>query len=696
MQDFKNIAMKKYKIIQKRINVLLLIVLFSACVKDQNFSTPIIECNEPVITVTNTIQQVKEMYRFGGATIIETDVVIEGYVVSSDEAGNIYKTLSIQDKFENPTAAIKISIDQNDLYTKYNVGRKIYVKLKGLAVGYSFGSFQIGKANGKELTRIPLTEVNNYILRSCEVAEIIPKVVKISELNEDLLEMLIQIENVQFSNNELGSSYGNLNNSSTVERILESFNSDCNLLSTVKVRNSGYADFKNELLPEGKGMVTAILSNYYEDFQLYLRDTDDVNLIETRCDYSNAITPTITIQEVRDLYKGVMVEFGVDTDYIIEGYVISSDEQGNFEHKLTVQDEIENPTAGIQLLIEKELLSETFNVGDRVFINLNKLYMDNNEGCLSVGIPKKGKITEIDEVDIDAYIINSGENYQIKPKEISVSEMNSSLYKSTLVTILNVQLVENQLGSAFAYFSGTDDGLKTLESCNDPNKVTVFTNGNATFANKLFPEGKGNITGVLNSSLEIRAFEDVQFNGSYEKCPVIIPEILITEIADPQNSVSARFVELYNAGETAINLTGWKLNKYVNGSTSVSGTPVDLSGIRIPVGGFVIIANSGFASVFGITPSVETTYISGNGDDVYELIDNLGDTIDVFGVIGEDGTNTNWEYLDGSAVRSLNINKPNKFFQISEWVVSSKANNLLVSYPNTPKSAPNGYAPNYR
>ncbi len=688
--------MKTSKTIYKYLKLLFLFGLFSACVKDQDFSVPTIECSEPEITVTNTIQQVKEMYRFGGATVIDTDVVIEGYVVSSDEAGNIYKTLSIQDKPENPTAAIKISIDKTDLYTKYNVGRKIYVKLKGLAVGYSYGSFQIGKANGKELVRIPLTEVNNYIARSCEVVEIVPKKVQISELNEDLLEMFIQIENVQFATNELGQSYGNLDNSSTVERVLESFNDDCNLLNNIKLRNSGFADFKNELLPEGKGTINAILSNYYDDFQLYIRNTDDVNLTEERCDYSNALIPTISIKEVREMYTGSMVEFGVATKYIIEGYVISSDEQGNFEQKLSIQDAVENPTAGIQLLVEKEMLFEHYNIGDKVFVTLNKLYMNETDDVLTIGFPKNDKIIEIEEEVVGEYIFNTGENFNMQPKEIVLSEINNPLFESTLVKVLNVQLVENELGAAFTYFTGNDDGIRTLETCNETNKLTVFTNGNATFANELFPEGKGSITGVLNSNIEIRALDDVQFTEQYENCPVIIPNILITEVADPKNSTSSRFVELYNAGSTLINLTGWKLNKYVNGASSVSGTAVDLTGITISSGGFVIIANTGFASVFGITPTIETTYISGNGDDVYELIDNSGKTIDIFGIIGEDGNGTNWEYLDGSAVRKLDVNNANNSFNINEWIVSSDANNMLVSYPNTPKNAPNDLSPNYR
>ena len=696
MFDFKKQLMKFYKKIQKYTTVFVLFLALNSCVKDGDYSMPIVECNEPTISATNTIQQVKEMYSFGGATVIENDVIIEGYVVSNDETGNIYKTISIQDKPENPTAAIKISIDQSDLYTKFNVGRKIYVKLKGLAVGYSFGSFQIGIAFETELGRIPATEIDTYIVRSCEVAEIIPKIVNIADLNEDLLEMLIQIENVQFKNNELGKSYGEVDNTTTVNRVLESFNSNCNLTNQVILRNSGYSDFKNELLPEGKGSITAIFSNYYDDFQLYIRSTDDVNLTEPRCEYSEVLTPTISLAEVREMYTGSMVEFGISTNYIVEGYVISSDEKGNFENKIVLQDAIENPTAGIQLLLDSETIFEQYAVGDKVLIKLNKLYMTENDGVLSIGFPKETKITEIEEEFIGDYIFNTGENFNIIPKEITISEIQNPLFENTLVKINNVQLTENELGSAYTFFSGENDAIRTLETCNETLKLGVFTNGKASFANELFPEGHGSISGVLTSTLEIRTSEDVQFNETYEVCPVIIPKIMITEIADPENSVSSRFIELYNAGETAISLSGWKLNKYINGNTTVSSSPIELNGITIEAGAFVIIANTGYAAIFNESPTIESTYISGNGDDVYELVDNTGTRMDIFGVIGEDGNGTNWEYLDGRAARILTIQEPNKTFTISEWEVASSANNLLITYPNTPKIAPNDYNPNYR
>jgi len=680
----------------KKINILLItLLILVSCVKDSDYSTPLIECAEPSLAITNSISQIKEMYSFGG-TEFDAEIIIEGYVVSSDKSGNIYKSLSIQDKPENPTAAIKIAIDQTNIYTKYEVGRKIFIKLKGLAIDYSYGSLQLGKFGGSELSGISPFEVDNYIIRSCEVSEIIPKKISISELNKDYLEMLIELENVQFSEGDIGESYGNVDNTQTVNRKLQSFHNDCSLLSEVLVRNSGYAKFKNELIPEGKGNVVAIFSNYYNDFQLYLRETEDVKLTEERCDYSVALSPTISLSEVKDLFQGSRIEFGVETNYITEGLVISTDELGNFEKRLLIQDKSENPTAGIQILIENDAIFEKFNVGDKLFLKLNKLYLDEVDGVLTIGYPKNNLVTEITEGEVDNYIFNTGENESIVPTIIEISEIGEQKYQNTLVTVSNVQLLESELGKAFTYFSGENHGARILETCGESKKLSVFTNGKAAFANELFPKGKGDITGVLSTNLELRTFEDVNFSNDFESCPVIIPKIMITEIADPVNATSARFIELFNAGEHEIDLQGWKLNKYLNGSESPSSGGLDLSGHTLLPGAFLIIANTGYSELFNDIPKIETTYISGNGDDAFELVDGSNTRIDIYGIIGEDGTNTNWEYLDGRAVRKPTINNPNIIFNSSEWTVFSKASNDLISNPNSPKTAPNDYNPNLR
>jgi hypothetical protein len=688
--------MKFYKNLRILLISIVVISTFSTCVKDGDFETPNVDCSEPQLAATTTIQQVKEMYTFGGAKIIETDIIIEGYVVSSDKSGNIYKSISIQDKPENPTAAIKISINQTNIYTKYNVGRKIYLKLKGLAVGYSFGSVQIGVATGDGLGGILSSELDKYILRSCEVAEIIPKKVAISALNKDMLEMLIEIENVQFKTGDLGKAYGNADNTETVNRLLESTDNSCHFLNEVILRNSGFASFKNNMLSEGKGSVVAIFSNYYDDFQLYLRDTDDVKLTEARCDESGSFQPNITLATIREMYKGTLVEFGINNNYVVEGFVISSDEHGSFEKKLVIQDAVENATSGIQILIGKTANFEQYNIGDKVFVKLNKLYMNKKDGVLTIGFPKGTAITEIEETKIGDFIYSSGENFTIIPKEISISEVLNPAFENTLVKVKNVQLTQNELGSAFTYFSGTNNGFRTLETCNVSTKLSVFTNGKATFSNELFPQGKGSITGVLSNVLELRTALDLQFSGLYEACEVFIPKIMITEVADPKNNVSARFVELYNAGKAEVNLTGWKLNKYLNGATTVSGTPLALTGIVIPPGGFAIIAGTDYKILFDDIPDIETTYISGNGDDIYELVNNTGARIDVFGALGQDGNGTNWEYLDGRAVRNSAISAPNPIFTVSEWTIYSAASNANITHPYSPQNAPDGFNPRAR
>ncbi|MDO9138543.1 MAG: DUF5689 domain-containing protein, partial [Lutibacter sp.] len=93
--------MKNKNTTLRTVQILMLIFLFAGCVKDGDFETPNVDCTEPQLTATTTIQQVKAMYTFGGAKIIETDLIMEGYVVSSDKSGNIYKSISIQDKPDN-------------------------------------------------------------------------------------------------------------------------------------------------------------------------------------------------------------------------------------------------------------------------------------------------------------------------------------------------------------------------------------------------------------------------------------------------------------------------------------------------------------------------------------------------------------------------------------------------------------------
>jgi hypothetical protein len=98
----------------------LSLVVFSSCVQDDDFQIPTLEIEEPTIQANSTINIVKSMYAGSLVDFTEAsnggELIIEGYVVSNDEAGNFYKVLVIQDAPENPTAAIQLDVDVTSLY----------------------------------------------------------------------------------------------------------------------------------------------------------------------------------------------------------------------------------------------------------------------------------------------------------------------------------------------------------------------------------------------------------------------------------------------------------------------------------------------------------------------------------------------------------------------------------------------------
>jgi MYXO-CTERM domain-containing protein len=120
--------------------------------------------------------------------------------------------------------------------------------------------------------------------------------------------------------------------------------------------------------------------------------------------------------------------------------------------------------------------------------------------------------------------------------------------------------------------------------------------------------------------------------------------------------------------DTAIaDLSTLSLARYANGSTSPSTST--LSGAAGAGEFFYLVGSSDtadFESLFGTGLNTqEIGAVTGNGDDVYELLSG-GSTVDVYGVIGTDGSGESWEYTDSWAYRKNNMG-PNDVFTESEW-----------------------------
>ena len=123
--------------------------------------------------------------------------------------------------------------------------------------------------------------------------------------------------------------------------------------------------------------------------------------------------------------------------------------------------------------------------------------------------------------------------------------------------------------------------------------------------------------------------------------------------------VRCSFIEIYNAEASDVNLNGWSIRRYTNENTEVSSI-LNLEGATIQSQKtFVIAANAlEFEQVYGIKPDLEAGTngpADSNGDDNLVLVDSQGEVVDVFGIIGEDGSGTNHEFEDGRAFRKLSI-----------------------------------------
>jgi hypothetical protein len=168
-------------------------------------------------------------------------------------------------------------------------------------------------------------------------------------------------------------------------------------------------------------------------------------------------------------------------------------------------------------------------------------------------------------------------------------------------------------------------------------------------------------------------------------------ELMITELVDGTLPGGLpKFVELLNVGSESLDLGDYSIGNYNNGSTDLGGDASTVLSGSLGAGELHLIAyefapdpeeTSTFEDVYGFAPDLFIGPFI-NGDDVIALFDGpaTGDgsdanIVDIYGVIGVDGTGTNWEYTDGYSFRKSTVLSPNTTFTESEWTFGG-ANSL--------------------
>ncbi len=422
-------------------------------------------------------------------------------------------------------------------------------------------------------------------------------------------------------------------------------------------------------------------------------------------DCPSDLVANITYGELKDMYlDGTLL---IQDELVIEGYVVSSDAAGNFFGFLHIQDRPTNPTEGMQIAIDLRDSHVFYPVGAKIYVNLKGLYLGKNKGLFKLGgvftAFGNASVGPLPAAMVDHHIVVSCDaKMAIEPSKILIGDLSED-YVNTLVSLQDVEILEEELGQSFAL--PTEETKRTLTDCNDKT-LMLLNSGYADFQSDLLPDGQGTISGVLLwekdvYQLVIRSLEDIDFSRA--RCADFVDEfssnqIFISELADPDNNAKARFVELYNANKDPLSLKGWRLRRYTNANLEPSST-IDLSDFTINAEStFTISPNATeFESVYGFVPDMAVGINSpadSNGDDTLELVDPFGMVIDVFGIVGEDGTGTNHEFEDGRAVRKPEINLANPSYAFSEWSVFNDTGGSETI--QLPQIAPEDFSPGVR
>jgi len=274
--------------------------------------------------------------------------------------------------------------------------------------------------------------------------------------------------------------------------------------------------------------------------------------------------------------------FPTDTgDLYLEAYVVSTDYSGSFYKTLVIQDKPENPEYGIEVLIDKTSLFESYEVGRKVYIKLNGLSItyedgknndpyDGTPGRYSLGYLINGSVDDIPQFTYTNHILRSLKIVDIVPTLISINDFNQNNL-NTLVQIEELQFEFSELGKTYAgETSDQFDGMRTLVSCVDDASAILQTSTFSDYKSHTVAQGKGTITAVLAKDYRADFFvmvvntpTDIDFSSS-DRCDPILLDCGDNPVGGATVLLDEDFE---NVSENDLITAGW-INTNVNGSNN--------------------------------------------------------------------------------------------------------------------------------
>ncbi|MEP6805538.1 MAG: DUF5689 domain-containing protein, partial [Flavobacterium sp.] len=260
-------------------------------------------------------------------------------------------------------------------------------------------------------------------------------------------------------------------------------------------------------------------------FLIFCGCNNEVEIPKLACTQPD-LTINQTVQKVKDLSVSVPKLYSYED--IIEAYVVSSDEGGNFFKAISFQTLAtdKTPAIGFSIPVDVSNTYIDFRVGNKVYIKLKNQFTDlyfegMRIGSLYVsnaGDPTIGRVSQNDYKNVlNASCTVIDENELVE--SISIEEALNDARLNTLVELNDVQFAEAAIGRHFFEESNNVGGATNWNLRDKTGNQIIFrTSSYASFADNPVPEGSGKVRGVLTKfgtdyQLMIRSEKDLAMTG---------------------------------------------------------------------------------------------------------------------------------------------------------------------------------------
>lgn len=245
-------------------------------------------------------------------------------------------------------------------------------------------------------------------------------------------------------------------------------------------------------------------------------------------EYSECVDLTVT-KQVQDITSQATATYKkYDAADIIEAYVTSSDEGGNFYKTISFMSL--DGTTGFSMPIDNYNLFNSYEPGRKVFINMKDRYFVTEFNSTVIGslynnntpdVLTDDEVGRISGVEYKNVITRSCDkvNEDEIVKHLTIAQAKNNQYLNMLIEFDNVQFADASNGKKFFDTTLNNLGGATNHTLTDTQGNTIIFRVSefANFATRLVPTGNGKIRGVLT-----------KFNNDFQFMPRTINDVNLT------------------------------------------------------------------------------------------------------------------------------------------------------------------------